>query len=234
MSVTNMLSSVTTDLSDHAANFEVLALTCTATKIAVLELRHYLEGLKAIEPSRDFYGDHAEAAAILLRVRIAETQARYDEMRKEWQTNLDELAEAVELTEEEITPRNAPNLLSALHSMETAKGDGFREDAFGDLLERATQVNDDAIKRFQAALARCALMVVDPDSVPPTYTGSIEDLDHALRMAKALPLTLEAFMGDHDKLAEAKRRHPIWVRKLEELRTKTLAERQQAAPETPQ
>lgn len=219
-SVHNTLVAVTTNLGDHRANFEVLANTLGA-KVRPQEAVRYIEGLKAIDTHDEgFYGPFCEAATIALRARLRVIEGLYAEHRAQWEKNLAELRQATDLTDEEITPNSGPGLLEALHALEQGKADGFKEDAFGDLTEEALRVQDAAIVRFRNALTKCALMVVDPDSVPADTEADSKSLEYALAMSRKLPLTLSAFNGDEEALAEAKRRHPIWIRKQEALLAK--------------
>lgn len=205
-------------LCDYRANFEQLAATCANSKVVPSELRRHIDGLKLLETTFDFYGDYADAARMILDARITELEARYAEMRPIWEAHLAELKTATALSEDEIKAENGPGLLESLKALEEGKASGFREEAFGDLTDEALAVQDDAIARFERALARVAVMVVDPETIKDSWDKNIPVhlLEYALKNFKALPLTLDAFRGHTDLLEEAKRLHPLSVKKLEE------------------
>jgi hypothetical protein len=220
-----------TDLTNTVDNFEALCAMVTTMRIGLGELRSHIDGLKALEITREFYGDQAPAARLLLAARVTELEYHYADLRSQWQLNLDDLKEGGAIPEEAINPSCGPELLRGLTALEEAKESGFREESFGDLMDEAVRVRDERIAAFKRALSRVALMIVDPDSVPSTSDQPLEVLEFALERSKALPLTLDAFSGDADMLAEAKRRHPLWIAKQEKLvaavRAKQEAEHQQ-------
>lgn len=205
-----------TTLSDTVANFKELASTCAHTP-PPRELKSFIDGLDAIEVTQEFYGDYAAAANVIIDARLVVLRDAYNRNRAIWEQNLEELKKACELTDEEIKPESGPDFITALRALEQGKADGFREEAFGDLTEEAVAVQDAAIERFKYALAKVAVMVVDPDIISDKFDSvPVELLEYALENFKQLPLTLDAFQGHADLLAEAKRLHPLSVKKQEE------------------
>jgi hypothetical protein len=206
-------------LSDPRENFEALCATVSESNVPPTELRRHIDGMKMIEATRDFYGDYAEAAAILLKARIAELEECYAELRANWQKRLDELIEVCKIEPKDIHPGNGPGMHEALTALEEGVSDGFREDVFGDLLGEAQRVADETIAKYRTTLADIAVMAVDPDTIDVNAFKevSVELLEMALQHSKELPMKLDIFYGDEEKLAEAKRRYPLWIKKQEEL-----------------
>lgn len=206
---------MTTVLTNHLANFEELAVMCTTTP-PPRELRSYIDGLKSIDTSDEgYYGEYARAAEILRKARVEASEKYYVTARASWAKNLVELIEAVAI-EGEITGDSGPDILSGLRTMEQAKEEGFDARLFGDLMDDALRVQDEAIVAHRKALSQIALMVLDPALINED-PGMIptELLEFALENFKALSLTLDVFLGDVQALDRAKALHPQSVKKQE-------------------
>lgn len=203
-------------LLDHAENFKELAVMC-ARQPGPKELGGYIAGLAALEATADFYGGYYAAAGTLIEATLDARREEYANWRDVWQANLDELKEAIVIEEDQIHPHHSEDLLSALKVMEESKAAGFNADAFGDLEDEALAVQEQGLANVRLALARIAVMVVDPAIISENYGKNmpVPLMEYGLEKFKELPLTLDAFQGHADLLAEAKRLHPLSIAKQE-------------------
>lgn len=211
-----------TTLADPLANFSSLAEVVANAHVPPHELRQHLDGIKAIDTDTGFFGPYAKAAEVMVSARVRELEQRYTELRATWQENLDGLVASVKI--EEVNPQTAVNILTTLRALEEALSDGFREEAFGDLMDEAVRVTTEAVAAHKLALADAAVMAVDPESIDMDSKLPVRLLETVYEHSKQMPITRNAVLGDEAKFAELQRRYPLWLKRQEELLEKRRRE----------
>lgn len=207
---------MSTVLTNHHLNFEELAATVAYTPQPT-ELRSYIDGLLLVDTEdTDYFGGYVQAARIVRDKRVQAMELKYNELLDQWKDNLEQFTKAVHVPDEEITVDAGQRLMSKLQSLHECRSDGLRPEAFGHLLHEAERVQQDAIDRLDKALARVALMVLDPSYIPDDPGDTpVEVLEFTLEQFKGLPLTEAAFRNNAEAFEQAKKLHPLMIKKLE-------------------